>query len=271
MPRIRTIKPEFWGSPDTAAASPRARLLYIAMWNWADDYGVGQWTERELLGFAFPNDHDVTVEDFPHIVKEVADTFGTTFYVNRGRRYYAIPAWDAHQKTERRAQGKYPTPDDADSAPDQAFSSVAESLGSSAATLGSSSLGKGTGEQGNREQGTGETALAVPDLFDAFWSLWPRKEGKADAAKAWAKAIRKIDQTLLLELARQYVQHPNRPAKQFVPHGATWLNGERWNDGEPTAPESHRPMSNTEHNAAYVRSLMAQEQQGAPLEIAGAA
>ena len=115
------------------------------------------------------------------------------------------------------------------------------------------------------------STLVVPDLFSDFWSLWPRKEGKADAVKAWAKAIRKIDQTLLLELARTYVQHPNRPAKQFVPHGATWLNGERWNDGEPTAPESQRPMSNTEHNAAYVRSLMAQEQQGAPLEIAGAA
>ena len=138
-------------------------------------------------------------------------------------------------------------------------------------------LAPGTGEQGSRgtgeqrNRGTETSALVVPDLFSEFWSLWPRKEGKADAVKAWAKAIRKIDQTLLLELARQYVQHPNRPAKQFVPHGATWLNGERWNDGEPTAPESQRPMSNTEHNAAYVRSLMAQEQQGAPLEIAGAA
>jgi len=84
------------------------------------------------------------------------------------------------------------------------------------------------------------SALVVPDLFDAFWSLWPRKEGKADASKAWAKAVRKIDATLLLELARKYVEHPNRPAKQFVPHGATWLNGERWNDGEPTAPEADR-------------------------------
>lgn len=270
MPRIRTIKPEFWGSPDTASASPHARLLYIAMWNWADDYGVGQWTERELLAFAFPNDHDVTVEDFPRLVKEVADAFGTTFYVNRGRRYYAIPAWDKHQKTERRAQGKYPAPDDADSAPDQGICAVAESVGSSAVVQGTSSLGKGTGEQGNREQGTGETALVVPDLFDDFWVLWPRSEGKIPARKAWDKAVRKIDATLLLELVRKYVNHPNRPPKQFVPHASTWLNEERWNDGEPTAQESRRPMSNTDHNLAYLQSLMAEES-GGPRAIEGAA
>ena len=39
MPRIRTIKPEFWDSPGTASASLRIRLLFIAMWNWADDHG----------------------------------------------------------------------------------------------------------------------------------------------------------------------------------------------------------------------------------------
>jgi hypothetical protein len=40
VPRIRSIKPEFWDSPSTASASVRVRLLFIAMWNWADDHGV---------------------------------------------------------------------------------------------------------------------------------------------------------------------------------------------------------------------------------------
>jgi hypothetical protein len=46
---------------------------------------------------------------------------------------------------------------------------------------------------------------------------------------------------IILAEAYAYVHHPHRPAKQFVPHGATWLNGERWNDGEPTAAENTRP------------------------------
>ena len=56
MARIRTIKPEFWDSPDTAKAGPWARLCFIALWNWADDYGRGTANLKELEGFIFPND-----------------------------------------------------------------------------------------------------------------------------------------------------------------------------------------------------------------------
>ena len=74
--------------------------------------------------------------------------------------------------------------------------------------------------------------------FDDFWSIWPRKEGKANASKAWDKATRRTSDEVIYAAALMYVNHPHRPAKQFVPHGATWLNGERWNDGEPTATET---------------------------------
>jgi hypothetical protein len=76
------------------------------------------------------------------------------------------------------------------------------------------------------------------DLFPDFWNLWPRSDGKLAASKAWAKAIDKIDGSALLELVRNYVNHPNRPALEFIPHAATWLNGERWNDGPPVARSS---------------------------------
>ncbi len=52
MPRIRAIKPEFWSSPQLPS-DPWSRLLYIAMWNWADDNGIGTAGVREMLGFAF--------------------------------------------------------------------------------------------------------------------------------------------------------------------------------------------------------------------------
>ena len=42
------MKPEFWDSPDTAKAGPWARLLFIALWNWADDYGRGTANMKEL-------------------------------------------------------------------------------------------------------------------------------------------------------------------------------------------------------------------------------
>lgn len=83
--------------------------------------------------------------------------------------------------------------------------------------------------------------IASP-LFDDFWQLWPRREGKANAVKAWQKATKKISESEIVEKARAYVTSPTVPEKQFVPHAATWLNGERWNDEpDPVKPDLHHP------------------------------
>ena len=146
MPRIRTVKPEFWDSPDTAKAGPWARLLFIALWNWADDYGRGTANMKELEGFAFPNDDQFTdrsgnTVQFRELVAEVSECFGVLFYTVDGRPFYAIPSWEQHQRNERRAkQSKYPSP--------QVRDGVAE-IPCNDAELPNSS-GPGTGEEGNR-------------------------------------------------------------------------------------------------------------------------
>ena len=115
MPRIRTIKPEFWDSPSTASASLRVRLLFIAMWNWADDHGRGTANASQVLSFAFPNDAELPslVAEAPRIYTEIRGSFGVVFYEVDGRRVYAIPSWTDHQKNERKAASKYPPPPDA--------------------------------------------------------------------------------------------------------------------------------------------------------------
>ena len=161
MARIRTIKPEFWDSPGTARASLRARLFFIALWNWADDYGVGTANPNQLVAFAFPNDDIDTRTEFPRLRTEVSDCYDVAWYTVGGRPYYASPSWDDHQKNERRAKGKNPGPDQADS-------SSTEMRGSSVRIDGSS--GTGTGEQGNRGTGGGEpptpTCKRHPDGTD---------------------------------------------------------------------------------------------------------
>ena len=39
MARIRTIKPDFWTDEKIVELSPLARLLFIGLWNFADDDG----------------------------------------------------------------------------------------------------------------------------------------------------------------------------------------------------------------------------------------
>lgn len=116
MPRIRTIKPDFWDSQGTARASLRTRLFFIAMWNWADDWGVGDANPRRLLGFAFPNDESSEVEprNFRRLAEEVSSCFDVVWYSVGGREFYSIPSWEEHQRTEKKAKRSNPAPDQAD-------------------------------------------------------------------------------------------------------------------------------------------------------------
>ena len=53
--RIRTIKPEYWQSRTISKLSMPARLLFVGLWNLADDRGVGllepAWIRSELFRF----------------------------------------------------------------------------------------------------------------------------------------------------------------------------------------------------------------------------
>jgi hypothetical protein len=221
LARIRTIKPEFFSSPDTAKASPRARLLYIAMWCWADDYGVGESNMNGLLGFAFPDSDDLTRKELQRLCKEVQSAYKVDFYEVRGRFYYSVPSWDLHQKTERRSKKLNPRSDDPDAVPDQRFYETEEMLGSSVVEPRKNTRGNiGTGEQGNI--GT------APERFDEFWQAYPRRDDKAAARKSYAAALKKTDAGSLIAGATAYALEKKSSEKKFIKLAATWLNNECW-------------------------------------------
>ncbi|PIJ36754.1 hypothetical protein BMW24_003570 [Mycobacterium heckeshornense] len=205
MPRIRTIKPEFWDSPDTARADLRTRLLYIAMWNWADDYGIGDATPVRLIGFAFPND-PIPASDYPRLLADVSDAFGVVFFEHAGRRYFAIPAWDEHQRTEKKAKANDSLLAAAQSAiaARQRHESESPTLcrGSSEEFRGTS--GPGTGEQGNR--GTGEKDDDSPSEVT--------HQGPAPEVVAVAKAVAVPD--YVETASRPPKRHPSSAAKTLV-------------------------------------------------------
>jgi hypothetical protein len=75
--------------------------------------------------------------------------------------------------------------------------------------------------------------------FELFWSAYPRRVGKGKAREAFVKAMRKtsIDELLTaLEWQREQASWQERDADgvlRWVPHPASWLNGERWEDEKP--------------------------------------
>jgi hypothetical protein len=78
--------------------------------------------------------------------------------------------------------------------------------------------------------GADENANA-PDFSD-FWLLYPRRVAKKEAAKAWDK----LTPTAQVAAVTGLVAWRRVWAKRdldYVPHAASWLNGERWEDEIP--------------------------------------
>ena len=89
--------------------------------------------------------------------------------------------------------------------------------------LVSNNLGKETNISSSDDDG-------VDYYFDQLWTLYPRKIGKGQARKAFKAASKKIDFYDLLPKLEAYVLTLEGKETQFIPHLATWLNGERWKD-----------------------------------------
>ena len=62
--------------------------------------------------------------------------------------------------------------------------------------------------------------------FEEFWQAYPRKVGKAQAKRAFAKALEKTSLQQILSGICNLIYDDIK----FCPHPTTWLNSERWND-----------------------------------------
>jgi len=69
------------------------------------------------------------------------------------------------------------------------------------------------------------------DNFETFWTLYPRKVSKRDAAKTWAR-MKPAEHDAAIEAitAHALVWQVQGRSADKVPHAATWLNGRRWED-----------------------------------------
>ncbi len=80
--------------------------------------------------------------------------------------------------------------------------------------------------------------------FERFWNLYPRKIGKANAEKAWAKLKVTADlfDLMAASLAAWTVSADwTKDDGQFIPHASTWLNGKRWEDELPKPAGASKP------------------------------
>lgn len=151
--RIRTIKPEFWENSDVAALDYFERLLFIGLWSYVDDNGVGRGEEPLIQAALFPFDTFSECSVRVHgALKQLCAAGFITLYTVAERPYVYVNTWDRHQKINRPSKPRYPRPD-ADSVVLTEYSVSPPRIYSA-----------GTGEQGNR--GTGEQGMSDTYVSD---------------------------------------------------------------------------------------------------------
>ena len=111
MPRIRTIKPEIWLSPQVMNLKRDARLLFLGMITQADDEGRGVADPRKMKAAIFPGDDDILAADILKMRDEIESQGLAQFYEANGHgRVYALTSWRSHQYVERPKASLYPPP-----------------------------------------------------------------------------------------------------------------------------------------------------------------
>lgn len=92
--------------------------------------------------------------------------------------------------------------------------------------------------------------------FEQFWKLYPKKKGRKDAVKAWAKLKPndELRQTLITALGSHCLSEDwTKDGGRYIPNASTWLNGERWTDelkpAMPTKQSAYTGLPN--HTLEY--------------------
>lgn len=109
MPRIRTIKPEFFTSEDVSALPLRARLTWIGLWTHCDDHGRTKDVPRLIKAALWPLDN-VDLNDVEEDLGVLAAHGRIVRYSVDGRQYLAVVNWHVHQAINRPGKPRHPAP-----------------------------------------------------------------------------------------------------------------------------------------------------------------
>ena len=261
MARIRSLHPNQWTDEAFVTCSPMARLLAIALRNEADDGGVFAWKPLTLKMRLLPADS----VDINLLLEELAGADIIRRYEIDGVHYGAIRNFTLFQKPKfpktyhprlpwvpkycgmkgsgiPEPSGSPPAalPEDSGNAPEIAPQMESESESekerdSSAAQTGLSHRDE---DQATCRRGRAGAASQDAAAFERFWQAYPRHIGKGQARRAFAAARRKAEpEAIMAGLAAAAARwRQDNTATEYIPHPATWLNGERWSDEHAPPP-----------------------------------
>lgn len=101
MPRIRSIKPDFWNDEKLAQESESIMLTYIGIWNFSDDYGTVKANALWLKNQIFPYKHTLRLETFVNWLGRLEKLDALIPFTFNGESFYFIRNFRKHQRIDK--------------------------------------------------------------------------------------------------------------------------------------------------------------------------
>lgn len=276
--RIRSIKPEFWRSEDISRLSIEDRLLFIGLWSYVDDNGVGQDRESLVAADLFADDLSRDPRDTLARVsgglERLSEAGRIVRYTVDGRAYLAVTNWERHQRIDKPNKPRYPLPTSENAVVNDTLATPSRDTRDTLATPSRLEQGnRGTEEQGSNTLGhpagdrertvtddarsvhddesnvseapskSAPTASTYPPEFEQWWAAYPKKVGKRRALKDWKQAVKRERAGEIIAATRQFAEYHAAygTEKRFIPNPSTWLNRDGWGDELPQIRPIHAP------------------------------
>ena len=287
--RIRSIKPEFWRSDDIDALAIPDRLLFIGLWSYVDDNGVGLFSLKDIAADLFAGDLSRDSQETRKRVSEGLRTLSRhgliEVYRVDEKDYLHITHWKRHQVINHPGKPRYPLPGKGSEPPLTLFTETLQRPSGD-----SLAWNRGTGEQGNRgtvppiapqggrsesEPETHEPTSEPTRQFDQFWSLYPNHDYPDAAVREFKRVLRRTGTervTLVALLQGAQMLRDEHRDPRYIPTASKWLHDGGWKNkpkprAQQRAPAASRSQQNQDANAALIAKYAQEETQKSRKEI----
>ena len=246
--RSRNIKPGFFENEKLAELPPLTRLLYIGLWCYADREGRFEWRPKRIKAVILPYD-DCDIDAM--LMSLHVMTFIDMYETSTGT-IGCIPKFKEHQNPHpHEAKSRLPEKCESNQCHGMSLHVSDMSVGCNADSLIPDSLipiikpplpPKGDGGEKTppveppakkKRAPKAELPFTYSEDFERAWAAYPRKTNKGDAWKAWEKAIKRdmpVHEIVERINSRAASHDWTKEERRYVPHMATWLNKNGWED-----------------------------------------
>ena len=216
--RNRMIKKEFWNSHRILSISIPERLMFISMFNVADDDGILKNSSLQMKSVTFSCDLEITLGMVQEYIKNLLGV--GLIELNDERTLIRITNWKNHQRIDK------PTPSR------HKFKKVIlEDYGNDTRILPEDYTPRQRKGILKEKKGKEVVQDKTLELFNSFYSIYKRKQDKKRAYTAFKNPTRK-NQILCIEGVNVYNKwlEINNIEKSMIKLPTTYINGECWMD-----------------------------------------